>query len=271
MKMNNRSIVCILLLLYSIGFAEDRKFPYADAVPFLDMERVVKVVKQTVFAVQMTGDQKNKNKKDDWKSIGSGFLIREPNKPLLGVTCKHVISEATKRNKAVFIGMDTDKGYRRFPCKIAYIDPNNDIAIIEPLKNDQEDITLEQIFSTNESFGDDSSLIEGRGIIIPGYPLSLGIEDDKNHPVIRFGIIAQFTGKKTFLIDGVANPGNSGSPVFTLKYPERELVGMVISHITYNIPLYDKNGQVQARLPFNSGLARAISIKVIKEAIQKVE
>jgi hypothetical protein len=34
-------------------------------------------------------------------------------------------------------------------------------------------------------------------VVISGYPLALGVEDDKNHPVIRLGIIAQFTGKSS--------------------------------------------------------------------------
>jgi hypothetical protein len=113
--------------------------------------------------------------------------------------------------------------------------------------------------------------VEGRGVLIPGYPLALGIEDDQNHPVVRFGIVAQFTGKDHFLLDGVASHGNSGSPVFALKYKENRLVGMITSYVSDTINLFDENRQLSAKLPYNSGLARGVTSKMILEAIQKAK
>ena len=118
-------------------------------------------------------------------------------------------------------------------------------------------------------FDDDGSLVEGRGVMIPGYPLALGVEDDKNHPVIRLGMIAQFTGKSYFLIDGVASHGNSGSPVFALTYKNPKLVGMVTSYLTDTITLLDEAGNLAAKLPYNSGIARAVKMQVIVDALQK--
>jgi hypothetical protein len=103
----------------------------------------------------------------------------------------------------------------------------------------------------------------------PGYPLALGVEDDKNHPVIRLGMIAQFTGKNFFLIDGIASHGNSGSPVFALNYEKPKLVGMVTSYITDRINLLDEGGQTVAQLPYNSGIARAVKMQVIVDALKK--
>jgi hypothetical protein len=120
-------------------------------------------------------------------------------------------------------------------------------------------------------FDDGSSLVEGRGVLIPGYPLSLGVEDDENHPVVRFGIVAQFSGKDYFLLDGVASHGNSGSPVFALKHKENRLIGMITSHVADTINLFNENGQLSARLPYNSGLARGVTIKAIVWAIQKAK
>jgi S1-C subfamily serine protease len=252
-------------------FGEKRSIPYADAVPFLGIENAAKAVKKAVFAVQIHGNQKNADPNDDWLAIGSGFLLRGDKKTVLGVTCRHVISAAIKAKKTVFIGLDTEKGYRRFSCRIAHVDPIDDIAVIIPKKPSKEDIKLQQMFFPEKLFDDNSALIEGRGVIIPGYPLSLGIEDDRNHPVIRFGIIAQFTGKKIFLIDGVASHGNSGSPVFALKHREQKLVGMITSHVADNIILFNESGKVSAKLPYNSGLARAITMKAIIEALKKVK
>ena len=272
MKANLIIITLLLLLMHGVCFGEKRSIPYADAVIFLGIENAVKAVKKAVFAVQIPGNQKNADPNDDWLAIGSGFLlIRGDKKTVLGVTCRHLIIAAIKSKKAVFIGLDTEKGYRRFSCRIAHVDPNDDIALIIPQKLSKEDIKLDQMFFPEKLFDDNSALIEGRGVIIPGYPLSLGIEDDKNHPVIRFGIIAQFTGKKIFLIDGFASHGNSGSPVFALKHQEQRLVGMITSHVADNITLFNESGKVSAKLPYNSGLARAITMTAIIEALKKAK
>ena len=124
----------ILMLCQMTGFAEDRSMPYADAVPFLGIEEAAKQVKKAVFAVQIQGDQQNKDPNDDWRAIGSGFLVSGKKKTVIGITCRHVVVAATKANKRVFMGLDTDKGYQRFACDIAYVDPNADIAAIKPRK-----------------------------------------------------------------------------------------------------------------------------------------
>jgi hypothetical protein len=117
-------------------------------------------------------------------------------------------------------------------------------------------------------FDDGSFLVEGRGVIIAGYPLALGVEDDQNHPVMRHGMIAQYTGKNYFLIDGIASHGNSGSPVLARKVNEVKLLGMVTSHVADKINLVDENGQLAAQLPYNSGLGRAITMKTIQQAVR---
>lgn len=113
--------------------------------------------------------------------------------------------------------------------------------------------------------------MEGRGLLIIGYPLSLGTEDDKNHPVVRFGMISQNTGKNTFLLDGVASHGNSGSPVVTLKGNHFQLSGMITSFQSDQIYLYDEHGQINAALPYNSGLARAVKASLIVKAVEKAK
>ena len=130
---------------------------------------------------------------------------------------------------------------------------------------------MQSLSFSKELFDDGSSLIEGRGVLIPGYPLALGIENDENHPVIRFGIVAQFTGKDYFLLDGVASHGNSGSPVFSLKQDDNKLIGMVTSFQNERINLFDDNQQLSASLPYNSGLARCVTMKAILEAVKNAK
>lgn len=267
-------ICFVFLWCLNLGFActaQARELPYAEAVPFLGMEESAKELKKAVCAVQVAGNQTNGDKKDDWVSFGTGFLVLGERNSVLAVTCKHVIEAALKDNKQPFIGLDTETGYRRFPCKVAFIDPAHDIAILAPQRSHKEDVKLQSKVFGKDLFDDASSLVEGRGVLIPGYPLSLGVEDDENYPVVRFGIVAQFTGKDYFLLDGVASHGNSGSPVFALKHKENRLVGMITSHVADTINLFSENGQLSARLPYNSGLARGVTIKAILSAIQNAK
>ena len=251
------------LLLSGASHTHGKDFAYADHVPFLSLEQHGQMVKTTVFAVQTPKDAT----RTSWVSLGTGFFFRTTNNVVLGITCKHVVLPLVKQKKPLFIGIDTAKGYRRFPCNILHINPKHDVAVVAPQKSSNENIEIRNITLGDELFGDAEDLVEGRGILMPGYPLALGTEDDKNHPVLRHGIVAQHTGKNHFLIDGVASHGNSGSPVYTLKYKDRRLVGMVTSHVTDSITLLDENGNMTARLPYNSGLARAITIEVIKDIL----
>ena len=111
--------------------------------------------------------------------------------------------------------------------------------------------------------------MEGRGVIIAGFPLGLGVETDKKYPVIRRGIVAQYTGQETFLIDGVADHGNSGSPVVAVKLDQNQLLGMVTSYQNDRIELFDEKHKVVAILPYNSGLAQAVTADEIRKCIEK--
>jgi S1-C subfamily serine protease len=249
------------------------KSPSAEIVPFLGIEQVVSMIEKTVFAVQINvGEEKGSNIQQ-WQPLGSGFLVQvEPN-VILGITCAHVVAAAEEANKPLFIGLSTDKGYRRFKCKVAGKDPNTDVALLMPLKEDpNEKISLreERAFLV-EGFGDVNSLIKGRGVITAGFPLSLGVEADKEYPVIRMGIVAQYTGRKTFLIDGAANPGNSGSPVFSVKFPEFQLLGMITSYKSDSIDLFDNNHNLIAKIPYNSGLSQAVTADEIRKCIEKAK
>jgi S1-C subfamily serine protease len=262
-----------LFLILSVAtpvISADRKIPYADAVPFLGIEEASKQLKKAVCAVQLLGEP-TKDGKKTWVPVGSGFLVGGEGKALLAVTCKHVILPAMSQKKPLFIGIETDQGYHRAPCDVVYIDPSLDIAVLLPKREEQDNRKLQSLSFAKEVFDDGSSLVEGRGVLIPGYPLALGIENDENHPVIRFGIVAQFTGKDYFLLDGVASHGNSGSPVFSLKQDDNKLIGMVTSFQNERINLFDDNHQLSASLPYNSGLARCVTMKAILEAIKNAK
>jgi S1-C subfamily serine protease len=257
-------IALYFLAFHSVAFGA---IPNAESIPFLGIENVASNLKKTVFAVQIEGSSP-----DTWLVLGSGFFIKgEPNQHYLaGITCAHVIESAA--NKPIFIGMSTNKGYKRFKCDVVSTDKDADVAIIIPQKKDPNEINLlNTIAFTLETFEDANSLIEGRGVIIAGFPLGMGIELDKEYPVIRMGIVAQYTGRRTFFIDTFINPGNSGSPIVAVKFEQNNLLGMITSYKADSIQLFDENHRPVAGLPYNSGLARAVTASEIRKCIEKIK
>ena len=261
-------LITIFILISNITLARD--FSYADSVPFLGLEGMAQQVKKAVFCVQSKGAMSNNSTNNGWLSHGTGFFVEDANKHYMGITCKHVVISFVNAKKPFYAGFDTDKGYLRLECEISYMSNKYDVAILKFKKSKTQDQVKVKnlVFPATFIDTDNSSIVEGRGVVIAGYPLSLGIEDDKNNPVIRIGIIAQFTGKDYLLVDGLISPGNSGSPVYSLKHNEGKLVGMVTSYINDNITLYNKSGNITAALPYNSGLARVITMKTIKEIVE---
>jgi hypothetical protein len=143
--------------------------------------------------------------------------------------------------------------------------------VINPVRGPGENGEIENLPIPLEIFDNGSSLVEGKGVLIAGYPLALGTEEDRNHPIIRFGMIAQNAGGTVFLIDGTASHGNSGSPVITLGSDYPRLAGMITSIVTDRITLYDEKGALTADLPYNAGLARAVRASLILNAVKKAE
>lgn len=264
-----KKLILLLLAMHTIPSVQAKDFSYADSVTYLGTEQIAKQLKRAVFAVQIEGNHKDQEKSNDWIPIGSGFFVLGTNNVVLGVTCNHVVADHLDKQRNIYVGLETEKGYKRALSKVAYQDAENDIAILVIQRRPNDSFEFQSVVFEESLLGDDVMLIEGRGVLIPGYPLALGVEDDRNNPVIRHGMIAQFSGKKYFLIDGVASHGNSGSPVFALAYKNERLVGMITSFLTDRIDLFDENRKLSAQLSYNSGLARAVTMTIIKEALQK--
>jgi len=263
--------IFICLLAPSVIYA----WNFPDDFAFVGLEKWSQELKKNVFAVQIEGDLTNKKEDDDYIIIGSGFLITK-NNLVVGITCSHVISKYIEikegkinYKKQLYVGLDTSEGYKRFHVDVAYIDADMDFALLLPKKEKAEDkITLSNLVLNESYLGKNDLIIEGKGILIIGYPLGLGIEYNKNFPVVKFGIISQYTKQNYFLIDGVANPGNSGSPVYSLK--DGKIIGMVTAFKPDLIPLFNKEGNLVATLPYNSGLSNALPVEIIKDALDKL-
>lgn len=237
-------------------------------IPFLGLEKIAKNVKKSVFMLQIEGNLSNQEEKDDYIPLGSGFLIMK-NHIVFGITCAHVIDLGLKLSKPILVGLDTENGYQRIRCKIVKKDDKNDICIIAIEGSSMGNVNLQNLVLNQSYLANNQTIIEGRSVLIVGYPLGLGIVYNENYPVITIGIVAQYSGDKKFLIDGTINPGNSGSPVFDLF--QKKFIGMVQSYQSDFIKIHDKKGKIVTRLPYNSGLGNAISSGFIAEMIKNLE
>jgi hypothetical protein len=272
--MDSRACVLTLILAGSVVARADvvsdvKGLVSSDAITFVGAEQAASNLVRSVFVVQVPGDGSN-----DWRTIGSGFFVsgtHTARTAVVGVTCQHVVETATRLSKPLYAGINAETGFHRSRCEALFVDPVNDIAVLLPIHGAGENSEIENLPIPLEIFDDGSSLVEGKGVLITGYPLSLGTEDDRNHPIVRFGMIAQNAGRSTFLIDGTASHGNSGSPVVTLGPDYNRLAGMITSVVTDRITAFDENGALTADFPYNAGLARAVRASLILDAVRKAE
>ena len=198
--------------------------------------------------------------------LGSGFLVLK-NTRIFAITNAHV-NDAVKDNKKIIIGINTALGKVYGLVDFLLKDKVKDIAIFEfkgsvfssfakpdSLKWDQSSIGISYIAKPED-------IIPGNSTISIGYPLSLGSNNFANCPIVRSGMVAQkVQNNGYFLIDGMSNSGNSGSPVFDII--QSKLIGMISSGPQDRINAFDQNGNLIASFPYNSGLTYCISANEI--------
>lgn len=264
-RMKILSILCALLSITVSVKSSNGQSTQADHITFKGLEVFGKIIMPAVFLVQYPEPKNNV-----WIPCGTGFFIEGNYGEVNGVTCSHVINPLLENNHTIYIGFeDSVKGYLRLKCEILYNDKKQDVAIMRPLKDKNMEIINKSRWFQRDVLGDTSLLIPGKGVLIPGYPLGIGVYENQNFPVLRFGMIAQYSKGNTFLIDGIASHGNSGSPVFSTK--DGKVIGMVTSHVTDRINLFDENGRPVASLPYNAGLAQAVKISVITKILGELK
>ena len=193
--------------------------------------------------------------------VGTGFLTMDSNKTILVITNKHIVS----LGKPIFVRVNAAEKTMDYLADVFKIDNDLDIAVLglKRTSAEQQWISTDLIIPI-EMYGSESDVVEGKEIVYVGYPLGLGVEE-KNYPVSRQGLISQvIPNKKTFLIDGFASHGNSGSPVFSKK--DGKLIGIVSSFEPDFIDSYENNN-LMSRIPFNSGLSKVVSIEAIRALI----
>jgi S1-C subfamily serine protease len=202
--------------------------------------------------------------------VGSGFVIIRNHIQYI-ITNSHIYRDVPK-GKSLISGVNTNNGKIYMVIEFVKECSDKDIAVFKysgdiinasnltpSLKIDQKNIGISQ-------FAQDSEIQKGTTIFTLGYPLGIGSDTFGNSPVYRNGVVAQgVDGNGFFIIDGISNPGNSGSPVFNSE--NGIFIGMISSYINDTINGFDRMGNPIISLPYNSGLTNCISAQEIRNLI----
>lgn len=253
----------IALLTWTREHASSWSIP--SDITFIGVEKTIPAVKKTVFAVQFLNDNVSSGMPLGFITVGSGFLATSNDNVVRGITCEHVIRKPLKENKKIFMWLNTKNGYVRYGCNVVHTNTDKDIAILAPTRTASLPKEILNFGFGRKHFSKNAEIAEGRGVIMIGYPLGIGLEYEENHPIIRLGIVSQFAGRDYFLIDATANQGYSGSPVFDIK--NGKICGMVRAYPPDYIDLYDAEQRHTAKIPYNSGLGLVINADVISQIL----
>ena len=141
------------------------------------------------------------------------------------------------------------------------------------------------VFTSGMAFDRDDSkrnkVFEGNGVFLLGFPLDVAAEE-RNFAIVRSGTFARVQDwlhgrAKTFLIDALVFPGNSGGPVITK--PEMVsfggnantgalLIGMISGYLPYQeSAVSEQTGARRIVFEENSGLATVVPIDLIQETV----
>jgi S1-C subfamily serine protease len=143
-------------------------------------------------------------------------------------------------------------------------------------------------FASDQAAADIGKLKElevsaGDGIFILGFPMNLAGEQ-KNYVIVRQGVIARTSemldgASRTFMVDALVYPGNSGGPVVlkpellaiqgTKNNSSAYLVGIVLSYLPYvDIAISNQTHRPRVSFEENSGLAAVLPVDYIDQAIK---
>jgi hypothetical protein len=182
--------------------------------------------------------------RQDSVQFGTGFLMGNGSK-FVTITCEHVLAEKNPAGRTVrylpliFAHFNTvDSSAISIRMTLAYADEQNDFAILLPSSELANLARISRLFLsyvTRSQTLPADSLKEGEPVVYVGYPLFLGV-GKRNYPLSRLGLIAQrVNGLPYFLIDGFAQHGHSGSPVFALRSKEDKFARILVG-ITRGFP-----------------------------------
>lgn len=205
------------------------------------------------------------------------------------VTCEHVIAFKDSTQKTIgyfnniFVNMaNQDSTTTLIRLVIDYVDEKNDFALLS-IANTPDNLKVaikltgqyvqKSIWLNNDNYS------EGDNILYIGYPM-MKVVTKQNHPISRTGIIAQKIENRNYiLIDGFAQHGYSGSPVFLIREKgnsiptkwEMKLIGITSSYPSEFTDVLEQIGfrQTNQKVVLNPGFTNVVKMNVIVSAIEK--
>lgn len=264
-----------------------------------------------IDCVVAIGVEINQNGSRIKKWIGTGFLFgkyiqsnpdnpeQKTYTPFL-VTNKHVLHNHSK----IILRFNPQNGQAAtdFPATLKHKDGRNtwtghpdketDIAIVL--------INLKTIEAAGMKYGffksdtdimtkqemQDNQVSEGDFLYVLGFPMGM-MPSDRQHVIVRSGIIARIRDlyenrSKSFVVDSLVFPGNSGGPVVykpeissiqgTTPIRKAALIGIVKSYIPFqDVAISQQTKRPRVIFEENSGLANVETVDKILETIQIFE
>ena len=243
--------------------------------------------------------------RDQTKWIASGFLYARVLSQLneqttfvaFLVTNRHVLEGRTNA-KLRFNPQANDDNAREYDLILAdaedhklwtpHPDSNVDVGVIavnyELLQ--QQAMRVSCVFPPNHSAPVEhlraSGIAEGDSVFVLGFPMGL-VGERRNTVIVRQGCIASIRdvldgSAKSFLVDAVVFPGNSGGPVVTRPeviaitgtsiHNDARVIGVVASYVPYtDVAISTQTQRPRVTFEENSGLTSVYCIDAIEEAI----
>jgi hypothetical protein len=243
--------------------------PKPEAVTFLGVEQFAQSVRRAAVSIHRR-DGTNVVP----QPLASGFVVKISTDKYVVVTSAHIgISpQIPNLGTASFaVGLLTTNEAVRFAFAVgARVYPEYDVTLLRiGPSHDGSKLTIANNYVTRSEIARGTNIVEGRGLMIVGYPLQQGLEAMAvpsgiaftNTPVVRLGIVARRPINNHFLIDGTFSPGTSGSLVFDLQ--QKQVIGLARGFLKEGIELQSKDGNTVAVLPYNSGLGVAVTMDPI--------
>lgn len=198
--------------------------------------------------------------------------------------CIRLNSQADDSSKEYDIDLLAKNGK---PTWIAHPDDDVDIAAIWinagflDTESRRYSFFAEDSSVIDSSILSESSISEGDGVFILGYPM--GMVGDRHYVICRSGSIARIRhvkegSGKEILLDGLVFPGNSGGPVITKPelvaiegqkpFKSAHLLGIVTSYVPYqDIAISNQTKRPRVIFEENSGLSAIHPAQLIKETV----
>jgi hypothetical protein len=268
-------LLTIMIFITALSYGQNSSIPYAN---------LIKNVKRSVLPIVCIDKTINGLQ----TSQGTAIQIGHGDFRIF-VTCEHVVAIKDSSQKTlgyyknIFVNQtNKDSTAGLVQLSIDYVDTISDFALLTVYFT-PENIALSGKINSQyiqkSIWLNDDSYSEGDNILYIGYPMLKSLTEI-NYPISRTGIIAQkIDNKDNILIDGFAQHGYSGSPVFLVRVKgfslpvewEVKLIGITTSYPNEYADVIEQIGfkQTNKKVVLNPGFTNVTKMSKIISGIEK--